>query len=339
MSEDFTKDLLEQDSLSVEEICSRYSLIMHAEKTGNISESCRILGFSRRSYYKWLERYKKNGFKGLTSKDSSNSKSNILAKAEDLIVEMSLSLPRFGSSRLSEKCKAEGVNISAASVQKILNKNAIGSIRERAKALGLGLIKDKQRLPREIVEFLESYDERFQDRTLLSKSGRTFAQGGKRIGETSCGKPIYIQAVIHLESQYVFCHIFKGDQQFDASFLLKSKVMPYIFLFKSNIERLFTRHNKMYSDQDGHYQKTILTLGIDHKTLKERNIASLSKFFTVVKSEFLPQYDLPSMSISELQNSMNEWSEKYNDQSIPLYPNYGQSPKQKWHDLHGDHNS
>ena len=49
----------------------RMTIIKHAsEVTGNISKTCRYFGISRKTFYKWSNRYKKHGEVGLC--DQSN---------------------------------------------------------------------------------------------------------------------------------------------------------------------------------------------------------------------------------------------------------------------------
>ena len=55
--------------MELRDASTRYVVLMHGIRTGNVLKTCEIFGISRTTYYKWYNRYKKYGIEGLDDKD------------------------------------------------------------------------------------------------------------------------------------------------------------------------------------------------------------------------------------------------------------------------------
>lgn len=105
----------------------RELIIRHADKTKNISETCRFFGVSRTAYYKWLERYNKYGLEGLEDKIPSKPKmpNQTTAEIENKILLIAKSHPEYGPQRIAYELKDEGIKISNTGVYKVLKRNGL----------------------------------------------------------------------------------------------------------------------------------------------------------------------------------------------------------------------
>jgi transposase len=52
----------------------RYSVLQHARKNKNITDTCRLFHLSRTTYYKWLMRFNKFGYLELKDRERSKPK-------------------------------------------------------------------------------------------------------------------------------------------------------------------------------------------------------------------------------------------------------------------------
>jgi transposase len=320
-----------------EDVLSRYNILMHAKKTGNIAETCRAYGLSRKSFYKWKNRYTENGLNGLISRHSLKNRKSTFEKEESNVLNLSLESPSHGPSKIASLCSEKGMHISPSSIQKILNKNSLGTIRNRVKHLenkaerfGLSTEIDKNEEQVKITDFLESYDKRYKDKDLIDNDNLCFAQGGKKIGKTSNGKEIGLQTIINLDTQFAFCHVYKGDSTFDALFILRNILLPFINVRGQNIGTIFTKNSRVFTDSNLPYNNFITSSGINHHALSKRSAASITQFFIEFKNEFLPLCDVNNMSIGDIQKEIEAWVNEYNNTPITLFPNYGESPQSKW---------
>jgi transposase len=105
----------------------RELIIKQANKTKNISETCRYFEISRTAYYKWLERYNKYGFEGLKDKIPSKPKmpNQTPAEIENKILLIAKSHPEYGPQRIAHELGDEGIKISNTGVYKVLKRNGL----------------------------------------------------------------------------------------------------------------------------------------------------------------------------------------------------------------------
>ena len=119
------------------EIDRRYNLIHEKEWTGEtVSIICKRYGTSRRTYYKWKNRYKQKGIDGLSdlSRRPHNIKYNKLtSEIQETILDLRLT-KRFGCSRINFRLKRSiGLSLSTRSIYKILKRYGLNILKCKAK--------------------------------------------------------------------------------------------------------------------------------------------------------------------------------------------------------------
>ncbi|MGA7899116.1 MAG: helix-turn-helix domain-containing protein [Nitrososphaeraceae archaeon] len=119
------------------EINRRFNLIHEKECTGDtISNICKRYGVSRKTYYKWNNRYKQKGIEGLS--DSSRRPHNIKYKKvtseiEETILDLRLT-KRFGCSRIKFRLrKVVGISLSTRTIYKTLKTHRLNILKCKAK--------------------------------------------------------------------------------------------------------------------------------------------------------------------------------------------------------------
>jgi hypothetical protein len=94
-------------------------LLELAKQLGNVSQACKMLGYSRDSFYRFKELYDKGG--ELALQEMSRKKpilANLTApEIEAQIVEFSLEQPAFGQIRVANEMRKLGYSISPAGVR------------------------------------------------------------------------------------------------------------------------------------------------------------------------------------------------------------------------------
>jgi hypothetical protein len=91
-------------------------LLELAKQLGNVSQACKMLGYSRDSFYRFKELYDKGGDLALAEM---SRRKPILANRTPLeieaqIIALSLELPAFGQIRVSNELRKRGLSISPA---------------------------------------------------------------------------------------------------------------------------------------------------------------------------------------------------------------------------------
>ncbi|MBV9175715.1 MAG: transposase [Nitrososphaeraceae archaeon] len=116
------------------EINTRFNLIHEKEWTGNtISSICKRYGVSRKTYYKWKNRYKQKGIDGLSdlSRRPHTIKYNkkITSEVEETILDLRLT-KRFGCSRIKFRLrKALRISLSTRTIYKMLKRHSLNILR------------------------------------------------------------------------------------------------------------------------------------------------------------------------------------------------------------------
>ncbi len=120
------------------EIKTKFNLIHEKEWIGDtISNICKRYGVSRKTYYKWNNRYKLKGMEGLS--DTSRRPRNINYKKitpelEETILDLRLTR-RFGCNRIKFRLrKVDGISLSTRTIYKILKRHCLNILRCKAKA-------------------------------------------------------------------------------------------------------------------------------------------------------------------------------------------------------------
>jgi transposase len=114
------------------EIRTRFRLIHEKDWTGDtINIICKRYGISRKTYYKWNNRYKQKGIDGLSdvSKRPHNIKyKKLTSEILETILDLRLS-KRFGCNRIRFRLRRiVGISLSTRTIYKILKRHGLNNL-------------------------------------------------------------------------------------------------------------------------------------------------------------------------------------------------------------------
>jgi len=304
-------------------IKNKMGLLELASYLHNVSEACRVMGYSRDTFYRVRKAYEEGGMDALREKTrrKPNHKNRVPQEVERAVVEIAYEHPAFGQLRASNELRKRGISISAAGVRSVWLRNNLETFKKRLKALEARVAQTGEVLSESQLAALEkAKEEKIAHGEIETEHvGYLGSQDTFYVGTIKGVGRIYQQTFVDTFSAVGFAKLYKTKQPINAADLLNDRVIPFFEEHGIRVLRVLTdRGTEFCGNVERHEYELFLALNdIEHTKTKTKspqtngicerfNKTLLDKFYRVAFRKKIYS------SIEELQGDLDEFLCWYN---------------------------
>ena len=313
------------ESFNQNVIKHKTGLLNLAAELGNISKACKMMGFSRDTFYRYQAARDAGGVEALfeVNRRKPNLKNRVEETIEAAVTAFAIDFPAYGQTRASNELRKQGVFVSLSGVRSIWMRHDLASMKQRLRALEKLSAEQGMVLTEAQVQALErkKHDDEACGEIETHHPGYLGSQDTFYVGTIKGVGRIYQQTFVDTYSKWAAAKLYTSKAPITGADLLNDRVLPFFSSMDMGLIRMLTDRGTEYCGKvEAHdYELYLGVNSIEYTKTKARHPQTngicerfhktiLNEFYQVVFRRKLYQ------SLEELQADLDIWVDSYNTQ-------------------------
>jgi len=300
-------------------------LLNLAEELGNVSKACKIMGFSRDTFYRYQELAQEGGVEALIdrSKRKPNVKNRVDESIEKAVLDYAINQPAHGQHRTSNELRKQGIFVSGSGVRSIWVRHGVENFKKRLHALEAKVASEGILLTDNQIAALErkKLDDEACGEIETHHPGYLGSQDTFYVGNLKGVGRIYQQTFVDTYSKVAFAKLYTSKTPITSADILNDRVLPFFGQYQLPMLRILTDRGTEYCGRmDQHdYQLYLAINDIDHTKTKAQSPQTngiCERFHKTILQEFYQVTFRKKIyvTLDELQKDLDEWIKYYNNE-------------------------
>jgi transposase InsO family protein len=305
-------------------IKTKLGLLNLAEQLGNVSQACKVIGYSRDSFYRIKDLYDTGGESALqeVSRRKPITKNRVDANIEAAVVQMATDYPAFGQVRVCNELRKQNMFISAGGVRSVWLRHGLEKFSKRLAALEARMANEGIILTEAQVIAMERKKDRLEALGEIETEhpGYLGAQDTYYVGNVKGVGRIYQQTFIDTYSRIGFAKLYTSKHAITSADILNDRVLPFFEEQQIPLLRILTDRGTEFKGKMEHheYELYLQIEGIEHSKTQVRRPQSngiCERLHRTMQEEFYAVAFRKKMysSLDEMQHDLDEWINYYNN--------------------------
>ena len=304
-------------------IQTKIGLLKLAKELGNVSRACKVMGYSRDTFYRYRELVDEGGLEALIEKSrrKPNLKNRTAPEVEAEVVAMATDEPAYGHTRVSNELKKKGVTISPSSVRCVWLRHGLSNFKNRLIALEQLVAKEGVVLTERQRLALENkrHDDAVSGAIDTAHPGYLGSQDTFYVGTMKGVGRIYQQTFVDTYSKWATAKLYTTKTPVTAADVLNDRVLPFFEDHDIPLLRILTdRGTEFCGNLEQHPYELYLGINdIDHTKTQVKSPQTngiCERFHKTILQEFYQVAFRKTLyaSIEALQSDLDAWLHRYN---------------------------